>query len=421
MKIIEKLTVSVLCLLISQSSFCQEKYIPGCIITKNGDTIQGYLDYKIKDLNPDKIFFKKELTDEKLLCTPHNIQEFHVLDENYVSAIVETEVSSNETNELNYFSNLELQTDTTFLQSMIQGTKSLYFYKNHVGKDQFYIGQNSSFVLLVYKRYLINPEEYGKILIKENKRYYNQLNVYLDDCPKIQAKLNTVSYNKRSMERLFLSYYNCTNSEITFQKKTERTPVEFGILAGLTLTSLKFRSTPPGYLSNLDLNQPLNIAAGLFAEVSLNRRKGKWSLYNELVFTSYKINGYYNDYKNKNDYTIYNIAFGYSYLKINNMLRFKYPVGNSFLYLNAGISNGYAIQELNEKKVYTKFYSSESTETGKAIIFSRRYEQGYILGLGANYKRISFEVRQEKSNGMSAITQINSNVNKYYLLLGYRF
>jgi len=106
---------------------------------------------------------------------------------------------------------------------------------------------------------------------------------------------------------------------------------------------------------------------------------------------------------------------------MNNLLRYKYPVGRFFVYLNAGISNGYVISETNTLKKEHKIYSSESVEEGVALNETRKYEQGSILGLGTKINRYSFEIRNEKGNGISESSVLKSTTNRYFFLLGYKF
>lgn len=419
--LIERITLTILAVFIFQTSFCQENYLPGYIILLKGDTIHGFIDYRNRERNPDKIFFKEKLSDSKTKYAPLDIKEFGVPDEIYESAIVKTEISSLNANELEFNAELKIEIDTTFLQTMIQGVKCLYLYRNKFDNDQYYIKKDISYELLVYKKYLENQE--GIKVVTENKRYRGQLSLYLYDCPTIQSKLENTKYEKKSLEDIFLFYYNCTQSGIKFQKKTEKISTEIGILAGMSLTYLKFSSQFKtfAYLINTDFHQSVNFPIGLFIELILPRNQRKWSICNELSFSSYKVNGSFDDYKNINEYTISNITFGYSYLKMINVLRYKYPIGNIFIYLNAGISNGFVISETNYLKQETKFYFTIRDEEDKALRDTRKYEQGYTFGLGTKFKKYSFEIRWEKGNGMSEFTALSSSTTKYYFLLGYRF
>lgn len=155
-----------------------------------------------------------------------------------------------------------------------------------------------------------------------------------------------------------------------------------------------------------------NFSTGLFLDVILPRNHGKWSINNELLFSSYKVSG---------QRGINSTEIGYSYLKLNNMVRFKYPVGNLFVYVNAGLSNGFAISETNNKKLYALRNGSPLLTEQKALNDTRKFENGWIFGIGAKHNRFSFEVRYENGNGMSEYQTLSSSTKRYYFLLGYRF
>jgi len=403
----------------SYTSFSQKNYLPGYLISSNGDTMTGYIDYRNWERNPGIVFFKKSLNEDKQGYSPVDIKEFGVLDEMYISAVVETELSSDKTNDLNYDAELNIVKETGFLQALVKGDKSLYLLRSQLGKEQYYIGQDSSYDLLVYKKYLKDQDE--KSVIVENKKYIGQLTLYLKDCPTIRQKLTNTKYQQNSLESIFLFYYECTKRGFDFHKKTEKVILEFGVLAGASYSTLKFRSADFDYLVNADYQPSYNFSGGVFLEVILSRNNRKWSICNELIFTSFKFTGEYEDYVHENRYTVYSSTLGYAYLKLNNLLRYKFPVGKMFLYANAGLSNGFAIIEKNELIVKSKLFEQERIEEKKTLNDSRRYEVGFLGGIGGNYKRFSCELRYEYGTGMSTYSGLKSPTNRIYLLLGFRF
>ncbi len=411
---IGRLSIIFIGVLISHTSFAQENYLPGYVVTLEDDTIRGTIDYRNWKKNPDKIKFVERLNDQLFIYTPLDINGFGIADEIYISAVLDVEVSPRKTNQLNISSELKIQSDTIFLQTIIQGKKSLYYNNSSINKN-LYVKNNTGFDLLVYKKYV------AESVIKENEKYIGQLSLYLHDCPSIQSKLKHVNYSKESLEKLFIFYYGCMQSGMEFHKEVEKTSTEIGVLAGVSLTSLKFQSGSYDYLTKADYIQSINFTAGLFLDIILPRNQRKWSIYNELIFTSYEVKGSYNDFVNDERYTITYTEIGYSYLKMNNMIRLKYPVGSYFVYINAGISNGFAISETNYKRDEIKLYSTEIIEEGKAMDDTRKYEQGYIFGLGTKFKMFSFEIRYEKGNGMTEYVSLSSPTKRYYFLLGYRF
>ncbi|WP_187696154.1 outer membrane beta-barrel protein, partial [Xanthovirga aplysinae] len=207
-----------------------------------------------------------------------------------------------------------------------------------------------------------------------------------------------------------------------FQKQVEKTKLEFGGLVGVSLTSLQFKSDLSSFtVANTDYPISTDFSAGLFLDVVLPRNQRRLSIYNELLFSSYNVEGRYTNFVDQNYYDENYTKIGYSYLKMNNMIRFKYPLKNSFIYLNAGMSNGFAIKETNYKKVESRFYSTEEVREGKALEETNKYEQGYVFGIGSKIKRCSFELRYEVGSGMSIYEALGSFVHRSSFLLGYRF
>jgi hypothetical protein len=83
-----------------------------------------------------------------------DILGFVVQKEKYVSAIVQSETSPTQLNNLQGFPDLNLNTDTVFLRALYEGEKSLYMLINQNGRENFYIRQSDSLALLQYKKYI---------------------------------------------------------------------------------------------------------------------------------------------------------------------------------------------------------------------------------------------------------------------------
>ncbi len=401
-------------LLTFQLTFSQENYIPGYVIKNNTDTLFGFVDYRNWESNPDRIKFKTNIENDPVIFYPTDINEFKVDKEIYVSGIVDTEVSPIHTDRLSDDPQVNIKVDTAFLQTLFKGKKSLYYYRFSLDKENFYIKQNGEFELLVYKKYL--KKQLGLPVINENKKYVGQLILYLNDCETITQKLENTSYGQNSLIKLFQYYYKCSPSEIYFQKEKEKAYFEIGVLAGASVTTLKFQSDTYDYLVEAGYDPSVNFSAGLYFDLILPRNHGKWSFNNEILYSSYKVTGSYENY-----YSTTTTEIGYSYLKINSLIRFKYPVGQFFIFLNGGFSNGFAISETNYKKLELDYNSTGSHIEGSALTDPRKYEQGLIFGAGSRYDRFSFEIRYETGNGMSDFRNLKSSAKRYYFLLGYRF
>jgi hypothetical protein len=264
MKNIFKLQLAVLifglfCFKVASS---QENFIPGYVINNNNDTILGFVDYRNWSFNPNTIRFKREINDATIKFTPTNIKEFKVGQEIFVSAIVKTEISPLATFKLTYDPDLLFKVDTTFLQTQIRGKKSLFYYKNSIGRVNFYIEVDGKFELLVYKRYFIRHD--AKRIAVENKKYMGQLTIYLQDCESINSKIEKTSYKKESLNKLFQYYYKCSASEMTYQKEIEKIRLNIGVLAGISSSSIDIKKQIPTAVSEIEYDQSINYCTGVF-------------------------------------------------------------------------------------------------------------------------------------------------------------
>ncbi|MBC8053075.1 MAG: hypothetical protein H7Y13_08420 [Sphingobacteriaceae bacterium] len=398
--------------------YAQENYVPGYIIDLKGDTVKGFVDYRNWEVNPKRLNFKNDMGVPDVYF-PTNIIEFKALDEIYVGAIVEVEISPYEDRFLLEDPVPKFRRDTVFLNTMIRGKKSLYYYRSINGRHNFYTGQYPAFELLVTKKYF--KKEDGRTLIAYNKRYIGQLSLYLNDCSDLQQMINTTTYTPPSMSKLFKHYYNCTTYAPAFHKEVENIKTETGALLGASLSSLRFKGADLPYLSQADFTESASVAAGLFFDAILPRNQGKWSIHNELLFTNYSIDGIYTDYSNENSFTITKSRFAYSYLKVYNMLRYKYPVGGIFMHINGGISNGYALKAKQGKTADRTFYSTHEIGQSAALTHEGRYEFGYTAGLGFKRGCYTLDLRAESGTGMSQIPNTQSVSTRYFCLLGYGF
>jgi len=402
-------------------ALCQENFKPGYIIQLKGDTLNGYIDYRNWERNPGKISFKHQTSDNKVSYSPIDIAGFGALDEVYKSAIVETDVSkAGSLDELDYSYQLEIVNDTVFLQTMIQGTKSLYYYQRRFeGKPQFYILLDGRYQLLIHKIY--KTYERGVLEEAENRKFVTQLSFYLQECPNTQLKLKRIKYTKENLESLFQYYYDCTRKEIDFQKKTEKISFGLGVMAGLSSTSLKFSDTDSPYINSLSFEKSYKLMPGIFLDITLPRNAGKWQIRNELALCSYKAISQYEQTTSLDRYITQTTTIGLSYLTINNLIRYEYPLANANIYANAGISNGYAIVTANDYKKETVTPTSVNVIEYVAIPKIKKYEFGWLAGLGVKWKKYSFEARFGRGNGCSNYLNLNSNTNRMFLLFGYTF
>jgi len=431
-----KLSIITILVLFSGSvkiAYSQENFQPASVFTLNGDTLHGFIDYRNWDKNPNSISFRQSNVSSATNFNPINISGFSVLNELYISAIVKAESSPYQLNELSYYAAIKTRTDTVFLRCMFQGTKNLFYYNDKNGKPQFYLKQWPDFELLVYKKYLrYNKEAPGVSsepvnAIKENKNFMGQLSLYLRECPSIQPKINTSEYTQSSLYNIFKTYYKCSRDEIKYEFVKDKLKLNFGIIAGISLTKLKFAGpdnqmdnfTESELFKNTDFENPnsINFSGGLYMDIVMARNLGKWSIYNELLLSSYSNSMQYEEYTHENNYSVFDSQLGYTYLKLNTMLRYKHTFGNDIsVFINAGLFNGYMLLETNSVREDQMFWGTH-TISEVPVMETSKYGIGYLAGIGSGFKKYSIEARLERN----LIYSDDLDPIGIYFLLGYKF
>jgi hypothetical protein len=191
-------------------SSAQSNFKEALLLTGQGDTLRGFIDYKEWHLSPDKVLFKEKLDDfNTQLFTVSNTNWFAVLGyESYVKSLVSISL-----NDLK-FDNLREQFDTTtitkavFLKELVKGDRvNLYSYNDEL-KERFYIKANQEVAAreLIYRKALSNMVEQTEavyrqqllmlavefdVFTKEMDRLIQNANYSRSDIIKILNNINT--------------------------------------------------------------------------------------------------------------------------------------------------------------------------------------------------------------------------------------
>ena len=112
----------------------RKNFVSGYVLKLNGDTLRGLVDYRNWAKNPNVIRFRTFTSDDIREFKPLDIVGFGAKDEIYKSAVVKVEGSSMN-GIISDSPKFSFRTDTVFLQTFYQGSKSLYFYKNRNDHD----------------------------------------------------------------------------------------------------------------------------------------------------------------------------------------------------------------------------------------------------------------------------------------------
>ncbi len=360
-KLILAVSFSFTCII----ALAQKNYQPATIVTNNGESQTGEIDYKNWNHNPSTILFRSNASAEPRKYGVNDLQSFTVADDKYIRAVIEITARKDNNHHLSYGGDsVHVRTETVFLLTVVSGPKSLYQYTNNV--ENFYIPKGDGYEFLTYRRYkviqkVLVPEVYyapsNQEYVATNKAYIKQLREYLPDCSQVK---DDVKYELRGLKQVFASYYKCLNKNPEYIKKSEKEKIEIGVIAGATNTTFNVNSGRNEMIERAGFSSSTDAAAGVSLDLVFPRNRGRVSLNNELMYTSYKTAGSYRVTSSSILFDDYTYNFEYSYLKLNTMLRYKFFIDKTIIYINGGFSNGLALSEVN---TLTKDHNFNGTKT----------------------------------------------------------
>jgi len=400
------------------TSYSQQKLKPGYIITLQGDTTKGFVEYHDWDMSPTEVLFA---TTQKSKTTKYGVADingFGVNNIKYTKATVSVDSVSNQVESLTYVSEFQIKTYDAFLLTIFDGPKNLYYFKNGNQEVYLFINRNNNYELLRYKRFLKDLN--GSPHIAENQGFLTQLAEYLNGCSDIKEKLYNTKYTLPDVSAAYKYYYACLKSYATYEKEQQKSHLKFNAIIGASLS--RFGNTKPDYvyLNALNGKQSVNIAAGIGLDVFIPGSNQRWSINNEAIYSSFKGRSNSVEYFNEGRYNNYDATVSLSFIKINSMIRYWFHNAKVNYFLNAGMSNGLAIKSINKLITDEQFYTSRKQTEGLVIPTLRKHELGLLLGAGAQIDRFALQLRYEYG-GSLATQETQLKVQKLYLLLTYAF
>ncbi|MFB9843461.1 hypothetical protein [Mucilaginibacter ginsenosidivorans] len=134
-------------LLIPFLSNAQSNYKPGYVVTPQGDTIKGFIDYREWDMTPDTIHFKKTIGDNNFVeYGPNNITFFNVDGlESYQRYEGPISTDATAPDQVGIDRDTSFTTAIVFFKVLEKGKKlALYSYKDKI-KERFFMGEQPGY------------------------------------------------------------------------------------------------------------------------------------------------------------------------------------------------------------------------------------------------------------------------------------
>lgn len=399
----------------------KDSFKPATLVMYNGDTLHGSIDYGHWEKNPQRIRFKADNQGSIVSYTPIDVEEFFTEGDMYVSRAIEADFSPLAQKELNYNREFDLKSERVFLRVLVKGEPSLMHHVAQNGRDNFFVDFEGETHWLKYRKY-IDYFDKGYTGVAYINTYQGQLKYFLADCPEVANLTSRTAYNEKQIIQLFKKYYACKNPEMQVILDDGKPRSEIGIFIGYGSTHVNYKGKLYRPLTeSTSLSFKTLPVAGLSYNIPLRRNLNKFSIYNDLHFSGYSVEGR----TVMDDFSFYFLAYdirqSFSYINLSNLLRYRIFTEKYAFFFNAGIAQGFMLTMQNDM-IQERRMGSETTFTEMEAIDKkdvRTYEQSIILGSGISRNRLSAELRYQNGGGVSRSNHLGSGTTRLFLLMNY--
>ncbi len=271
----------------------QIEYEKGYYINNSGEKTNCLiknLDWKD---NPTEFKYKLFEEDEARDNTIKSVKEFGIDGGiKYQRFEVKIDRSSELVKDLSRERNPIFNTELLFLEPLVRGKASLYYYEKGNLRRYFISINNSAPEQLVYKSYLAK-NRFKSDEVKKNKMYKQQLYKYLS-CKDISLnQVKSIGYYTKDLVKLFKAYNDCKGNEIDETSEASKLEKDYKLFhislkPGISSSSLGVYPSNGNDRKSVSFDKQLRLRFGVEFEFVMPFNKGKWALFTEPAYQSFK-------------------------------------------------------------------------------------------------------------------------------------
>jgi hypothetical protein len=324
--------------------------------------------------NPTEFKYKLKEQGDEQVGSLQDSKEFGVYNLcRYIRKSVKIDGSSTSMASLSLMKAPEWYEKTIFLQVLLDGKASLYFYEHRDSQRFFYSVDGSDIKQLVCKQYQATGPN-------GTSAYWNnefRLQLWMEmKCPDEEMeKMEALGYNQKELLSYFKTYNACMGSSlVTYNPKKKFSQIHFSITPGINYSSMSFIHYSMFDIYSLDFGSGIFPRIGVESEFVLPFNRNKWCL---IVEPNYQY------FKGKSTNTLYK-KYEINYRSI------EIPVGlRYYVFLNKDLKiflNGFYILPWN-------INFNPQPNQGELCTFNNHSVDKFAIGIGCCYNRFGLEAR----------------------------
>lgn len=365
--------------------YSQNNYRPGFVITLQKDTVYGEIDFRTDKMNAKRCVFRSRDDAAAKTYHPFEIVGYRFTDDGkyYVSK------------------NIELQygvPQPVFLEYLLQGLKSLYYYETEEDVPVYFIEDNNQLVKIDAPK--LSKQTASLQYKDQTDRYIPLLHYAFKDYPDLGPKIDRARFNRKDLIKLTKEYHYaiCTSNEdcVEFEAKENKRSVQLTVTPYVGIIQYM---VPSDGAAGLSRNPDLSYLAGVTLAISNKRWMSSLSGCLDVSYSQVSASESVH-YESKDTYETIKHSGGMLSAKLG--VRYTYPKGMIRPFAEAGLD----ISTMLSAKVETKdkrelwvdgIFPGYYVNAGLNFRFSRKKSQ--MISVRAQFK--SIRDMMEKSHLMS--------------------
>jgi hypothetical protein len=388
--------------------FAQTDFRSGYIISHDGDTLYGLLDYREASRKYRVCAFKTSAEAQAKEFTPEQIQAYRFLRSRlFVSKSIQVDGNRDQ---------------LVFMEVLVEGRMSLFRHGN-----AFFVSKDDS---VLYK--LTNERreriKNGRRVIVTSNRYLGLLNFLMSDCPKMKSAIQPMNLSERKLTELVAAYNACRDAPaITYKSQLPYVRAAVGIMGGISVSDMEISGDDPEYEHLQGPFEPSQSPLiGLSVDLSSPRMNQRISFYASLMyqrsrFYSYRmVHGTY--YTNRHYVTIEMAS-----LQLPIGVKYTFPERRYTTYVDAGVLSNY---RLGGRSEWIKEREADNVvETYPETVSLNKNQFGFWGGIGIRrtlspslniFLECRYSLTPANIDRYESIRNLSPSISSLQLFLGIR-
>lgn len=317
---------------------------------------------------------------------------------------------------------------TLFAEVLVKGQATLYFLRDPMQKDRFYIAKGTEALreLKIEEFKQKNMQEgrkLGHTMLMRRELYKPVLLQTFMDCKSItEADIHKVTLSYNSLSNIVKKYNNCSG-EVEYVKPKQDTEVSFGPVAGVSSSTLTYKIEDKD--QNFD-NTSVKPVVGAFINLMFPYFSERLSLQVEMLYAPNYFESSFEDDPMVPGNSTGTIEIDVKHLKVPTLIRYTYPGSTIKPHINVGPTWSYAVSQKNQANKTTTLGGTTRNSNDPFLEDDefRKLTLGFTAGAGISYnifnKPLTLEARYEKNRGITNLKGQTSSIQSLFVMLSYK-